>query len=57
MSPGLCGGALIAAVILVVVCLLFGRVTAHGCSVRMVFVGIIAVLALLALIAVLGHVQ
>lgn len=56
-SVGFCGGALIAAVILVAVYLIFGYRAAHGCSVRMVFVGIVMVLVLLALITVLGRVQ
>ena len=54
---GLYGGALVAAVILVAVYLLFGYKAAHGCSVRMAFVGIIAVLVLLALASVLSQLQ
>ena len=53
---GILGSALLAAVILAVICLLLGRKIAHACSERLAFFGIVAVIALLTLIAVLNQI-
>ena len=52
---GALGGALIAAVILAVICLLFGRKIMYACSERLAFIVIIAIIALLVLIAALSQ--
>ena len=54
---GVCGGALIAALFLGAICLVFGYKIMQACSVRLAVIGIVAALALVAVVAALGGVQ